>query len=166
MTGRGLALTAALALLTAGAGGCAGFTPLYAEKGVVEKLGHTQIDVADGRLAFLMRQSLEDALARDRQEAPQYRLAITFAEHRYPRGLRLNDTATSYELDVDVNYTLVDLKTGAVLMQKYTPVTVTYAATNQPYAGIIAQEDSQNRAAQQAAQLIKTDVATFFAGQQ
>ncbi|NEX91538.1 LPS assembly lipoprotein LptE [Caulobacter sp. 17J65-9] len=166
MTGRRMALAAALTLLTAGVGGCAGFTPLYAEKGVVEKLGHVQIDVADGRLAFLMRQSLEDALARDRNTTPQYRLAITFNERRYPRGLRVNDTATSYELDVDVNYTLVELKTGAVLMQKYTPVTVTYAATNQPYAGIVAQEDSQNRAAQQAAQLIKTDVAAFFAGQQ
>lgn len=164
MTGRGKAMMAALALLATGAGGCAGFTPLYAQGGVVERMSKVSVEVADSRTGYLLRESLDDALARDRQAPALYRLNVSMTEHRYPRGLQLDDTANSYELAVDVAYTLTDLTSGAVILNKAMPVTVTYAATDQPYAGIVAQEDSQTRAARQTAEIIKTDLAAFFAG--
>lgn len=162
MAGRVLVMAAAL-LLT-GVGGCAGFTPLYAQGGVVERLELVAVEVPQTRTGFLVRESLDDALARDRSATPQYRLAVNLNERRYPRGLRLDDTANSYELAVDVTYTLTEIATGAVILHKAAPVTVTYAATDQPYAGIVAQQDSQVRAARQTAEIIKTDLAAFFAG--
>ena len=42
------------------------------------------------------------------------------------------------------------------------PVEVTYAATDIPYAGIAAQEDAQQRAADQAADRIRTDLGIYF----
>jgi hypothetical protein len=49
------------------------------------------------------------------------------------------------------------LKTGTQ------PVEVTYAATDLPYAGIAAQADAQERAANQAADRIRTDLGVYFA---
>ena len=45
-----------------------------------------------------------------------------------------------------------------------TPISVSYNAVNDPYAGIVAQQDGQKRAAGEAAQRIRLELATYFAG--
>jgi LPS-assembly lipoprotein len=45
------------------------------------------------------------------------------------------------------------------------PVEVTYAATDLPYAGIASQEDAQKRAADEAAERIRTDLGIYFTTQ-
>ena len=42
---------------------------------------------------------------------------------------------------------------------------VTYDSADQPYAGIAAQSDGERRAAEQVAQRIRIDLASFFASQ-
>jgi LPS-assembly lipoprotein len=140
-----------------------GFTPLYATPGVTPALSHIQVVVPHGRTAFLLSQSLDDAFARDRDAPPAYRLNIQISERTFPRGLTINNVAERYEGHVRVTYELVDLSTGKTIKSDVDPVEVTYASTNQPYAGVAAQEDSEQRAADEAAQRIRTDLAVFFA---
>jgi LPS-assembly lipoprotein len=153
-------LAAALAALALA--GC-GFTPLYATQGVAPGLSAIEVKVPHGRLAYLLGESLNDALARDRSQAPIYRLDVTVTSAAFARGLNLDETAAYYEDHVTVGYQLVEIATGRVLKSASEPVEVTYAATNLPYAGIAAQEDAQQRAADEEATRIRTDLGIYFA---
>jgi len=149
---------AAAALLAA-----CGFTPMYATPGLAPGLASIQVNVPHGRLAYLLGESLSDQLGRDRGAQPIYRLDVTVANRVFARGLNLDETAAYYENNLTVQYRLVDIATGRVLKTNSLPVEVTYAATDIPYAGIAAQEDAQQRAADEAAQRIRTDLGIYFA---
>src|SRR3954469_22428603 len=87
-----------------------GFTPLYAESGGIgPSLQGVEVVAPEGRAGFLLRQQLEDELARNRAGASRYRLTYTTNEARFPRGLRVNEIASEYELDLTVDYQLTDL---------------------------------------------------------
>jgi len=152
------ALAAALAL------SACGFTPLYATPGVTPGLATIKVVVPHGRTAFLLGQALEDELGTDKAAAPAYRLNVTVYERIFPRGLNVNGVAERYEMHVRIDYKLTAV--GApdkVLTEGLDPVEVSYAETAQPYAGIVAQQDAQQRAAGAAAQHIRVDLAEYFA---
>ena len=152
------AIAAGLAL-----GGC-GFTPLYGPGGVTAGLSHIEVDAPDGRTAYLLRERLEDALLPERAARPLYRLGFTIAERRDPRGLGPDDAASRYELTVVVAYTLTELATGTELHSGEETVLISYDAVDAPYAGIAAQQNSQERAAAEAARRIRLNLAEYFAG--
>jgi LPS-assembly lipoprotein len=150
--------------IAASLGGC-GFTPLYARPGVTADMTAIQVNVPRGRTAFLLGEDLNDAFARDRRKPAVYRLDISLIEKRYPRGLRLDNTADRYEAHLIVNYNLVDIGTGKTVTQGSEPVEVSYAAAQQPYAGIAAQQDAEKRAADEAAQRLSMRLGAYFASQ-
>jgi len=152
---------AALAVLPLAA--CAGFTPLYATPHVEPALRAVDLVTPQGRMGFLMRDRLNDELARDFAAPARYRLVLTIAENRIPRGIRINNVAAEFELDLRVGYDLVETATGQTLFRGAAPVTVFYAAADAPYAGIAAQQDAQERAAGQAAVLIRLELSRLFA---
>jgi LPS-assembly lipoprotein len=155
---------AAAALVGALALGACGFTPLYATPGVTPGLATIQVVVPHGRTAFLLGEALEDELGTDKAAAPAYKLNVTVQERIFPRGLNVNGVAERYEMHLRVDYKLTAV--GApdkVLTQGLDPVEVSYAETNQPYAGITAQQDAQLRAANSSAQHIRVDLAEYFA---
>jgi LPS-assembly lipoprotein len=155
---------AALALLAAAPlAGCAGFEPLYAMPSVAPALASVDIVAPQGRLGYLMRQQLNDELAHDFSTPSRYRLELTIAETRIPRGIRRNNVAAENELDLRVGYKLIESGTAQELLRGETPVSVFYAATSAPYAGIAAQQDAQERAASQAAVQIRLDLSRRFA---
>lgn len=142
---------------------CGGFAPMYAQPGVVS--GSTRIDVTtpNTRTGYLLRESLEDALAWNRSAPPAYRLVVKLDERRTPRGLDINRVATRYEVEVTASYVMTEVATGRTVLRGNRPIHVTYDTTVQPYAGVAAQQDSQLRAAGQAAEQIKTDILTYLA---
>jgi LPS-assembly lipoprotein len=156
-------LPAALAAAAALALSACGFTPLYATQGLSPGLSAIEVNVSHGRLSYLLGESLNDELARNRDRPPVYRLDVSVSSRTFARGLNLDETAAYYEDNVLVDYKLVEIATGRVLRQASEPVEVTYAATVLPYAGIAAQEDAQQRAADEAAVRIRTDLAVYFA---
>lgn len=157
-------LAAALALAAAGLAGC-GFTPLYATPGVASGLSSIQVNAPHGRTAFLLGEDLNDLLAHDLSKPATYRLDLTVMEKRYPRGLKLDNTADRYESHLIVNYSLVEIDNGRVLKTGSQPVEVSYATSGYPYAGIMAQQDAQKRAAEEAARRISVDLGAYFASQ-
>jgi LPS-assembly lipoprotein len=140
-----------------------GFTPLYAERGVVAGLQAIEVQVPQSRVGYLLREELDDEFARDRSQAPRYRLTVELDELRRARGLRVDDVASRYELLVTARYVLTTVGAVTPLAQGQAQATVTYDSADQPYAGVAAQTDAQERAAAQAAQRIRLDLARYFA---
>lgn len=157
-----------LASLVAGAvvvgslAGCAGFEPLYGSPAVTGALKAIDLTVPQTRMGFLLREQVNDELARDLETPARYRLNLTANEQRFPRGLRVNNIATEYELNLRVNYQLINTMSGRVVTQGGVPVTVFYASADAPYAGIASQEDAQQRAAAQAAIQLRLELSRFF----
>lgn len=149
------------ALLAAALGGC-GFTPLYATPGLSSGLSSIQIDAPDGRVSYLLREALDDDLARDKNAPPAWRLSFTVDQSRDPRGLTVNDYAQRYQVGLTVRYTLTDLSTGQMAHAGTVISQVSYDAANDPYAGIAARQDSQQRAAADAARKIEIELAAWM----
>jgi len=145
---------AAVALV--GLAGC-GFTPLYGETAVGSSLSRIAVTTQDDRLGYRVREQLEDALGRDGAQAPLWRLETTLEQSRRPLGRRIDDTATRYELTVRGAWTLTPTNGGPAVTGVET-VTTTYAAADQPFAAIAAQQDGEERAAAELARLIRLDL--------
>ena len=150
--------------LAAGAalGGC-GFTPMYAQQGVVSNLAAIDVVAPQGRAGFLIRQHLDDAFARNRAGPAAYRMQLALAEARYPRGIRTDNVATRYEYVLTADYTLAALPSGAVAKRGRVRVELTYDSADQPYASIAAQQDAEDRATEEAARRIQLELAAWLA---
>jgi LPS-assembly lipoprotein len=161
MTARIFAV-AVLAAASAALSGC-GFTPLYAQTGVVSNLAAIDVVAPEGRTGFLIRQSLDDAFAKNRSAPATYRMNLSLAEARYPRGLRIDNVATRYEYVLTATYALSSVATGALAKRGAVRVELTYDSADQPYASIAAQQDAQQRAAEEAARRIQLELAAWLA---
>jgi LPS-assembly lipoprotein len=161
MSARGFILAGVVAASVA-LSGC-GFTPLYAQQGVVSSLAAIDVVAPEGRTGFLIRQSLDDAFAKNRGAPAAYRMSLSLAEARYPRGIRIDNVATRYEYVLTANYTLASLPSGALAKRGVVRVELTYDSADQPYASIAAQQDAQQRAAEEAARRIQLELAAWLA---
>ena len=150
------ALAVALVALV-GLAGC-GFTPLYGQAAAGSSLSRIAVTTQDDRLGYRVREQLEDALGRDGAQPPLWRLETALEQSRRPLGRRIDDTATRYELTVRGAWTLTPVSGATPPLTGTETVTVTYAAADQPYAAIAAQQDGEERAAAELARLIRLDL--------
>ena len=155
---------AALAIAAALPLGSCGFTPLYAAPGVAAGLSSVDVVAPKGRIGELLREELDDALARQTGARPAYRLELTYTQSRIGRGLREDNVVSRYELGLGVDYRLVDATSGAALKSGHVDSEVTYDSEDQPYAGVAAQQDAEARAAADAARRIHLELASWLAG--
>jgi LPS-assembly lipoprotein len=155
----------AFALIVAVATGLSscGFTPLYGKPAVVADLAAIDVQAPDGRIGFLVKESLDDAFARNRSAPPSYKMQLSIGEARYPRGVRIDNVATRYEYVITTNYVLINLPSGTVAKRGSVHVEVTYDSADQPYASIAAQQDAQQRGATEAARRIQLEIAAWMA---
>lgn len=140
-----------------------GFQPLYGDVGVASNLAAIDVVAPEGRAGYLIRESLDDAFAGRPAGPAAYRMDLALNEVRVPRGLRVDNVATRYEMTLTANYRLTELATGAVVKTGTAASTVTYDSADQPYASIAAQQDSQARAAAETARRIQLELAAWFA---
>lgn len=155
-------LAAAASLAAAGLSAC-GFTPLYARSGVAANLAAIQVVAPEGRTGHLIREHLDDALVTRQLAPPTYRMDLALSETRYPRGIRIDNVATRYEYVLTADYALSSLPSGALAKRGQVRVAVTYDSADQPYASITAQQDAQDRAAEEAARRIQLELAIWLA---
>jgi len=153
---------AALVIGAAGLSGC-GFTPLYSQPGVTSSLAAIDVIAPEGRAGFLMKQSLDDAFARNRGGAAAYRMQLQIGEARYPRGVRIDNVATRYEYVMTATYQLTALPSGALAKRGSVRVELTYDSADQPYASITAQQDAEERAAIEVARRVQLELAAWLA---
>jgi LPS-assembly lipoprotein len=152
---------AVLAIAALGLSACAGFQPLYGEQ-TVSRLAGIDVIAPEGRTGYLIRQHLDDALARG-DRAPAYPMELALGEARYPRGVRIDNVATRYEYVLTADYVLRSQPSGAEAKRGRVRVELTYDSADQPYASIAAQQDAQDRAAHEAARRIQLELAAWFA---
>jgi len=157
-----LALAILLALGVAPALVGCGFTPMYASPTVASGLPAIQVVAPQGRVGYLLREDLDDALGHDKDAAPVWRLEFTLKQTRDPRGLTVTDVAERYDLGLTVNYSLISVATGKVVHLGHVATQVFYDAANEPYAGIAARQNSQERVASDAARRIQIDLAAWM----
>jgi len=136
---------------------------MYGTPGLSANLSSVQVVAPDGRVAYLLREDLDDAFGRDKGAAPKWRLDFTVVQSRDPRGLNLNNITERYQTDLIVSYTLTNTSTGEVAHSGEVTSAVSYDDANDPYAGIAAREDTQRRAASDAARRIQTELAAWMA---
>jgi LPS-assembly lipoprotein len=154
---------ALVAVMALGLTGC-GFTPLYGPQTVTKGLSSIEVVAAPGRAGYLLREKLDDAFARDVNILPSHKFIYSVREQRYARGVRVDNVANRYELNLTAYWRLVDAKTGKDVKSGVTSAAVTYDSADQPYSSIAAQQDSQERAATELARRIQLELATWIAG--
>lgn len=142
--------------------GC-GFTPLYAQPGVAPGLSSIETLAPEGRTGYLLREALDDALARDLGKPAAYQLKINLEQTRTPRGQRVDSAASRYELVLDATWELKDVRTGEVAYQGQTSTEVTFDRADQPYASIAGHQDAEERAAGELARKIQLQLAVWMA---
>ncbi|HEY1224000.1 MAG TPA: LPS assembly lipoprotein LptE [Brevundimonas sp.] len=136
---------------------------MYGATEAGSSLTRIAVSTPDDRLGYRLREQLEDALAFDRAAPPQYRMVVAVEQNRRPLGRRIDDTATRYELTVKGTWTLTPVNGGQPMTGVET-VTTTYAAADQPYAAIAAQQDGEDRAAAELSRLIRLDLLRSLGG--
>jgi len=156
---RGCLLTLAACAALAGCG----FAPLYAQPGVVGNLAAIDVEAPEGRTGFLIREHLDDAFAKNRAAPAAYRMRLQLYETRYPRGIRVDNVATRFEYVLTADYTLTSVASGAPAKNGRVRVELTYNSADQPYASVTAQQDAQDRAAEEAARRIQLELAAWLA---
>lgn len=142
-----------------------GFQPLYAQSGVTGGLAAVDVVAPEGRTGYLLREHLDDALARSHDAPAAYRMNLRIGESRYPRGVRVDAVATRYEYVLTADYVLTRVAGGAVAKRGRVRVELTYDEADQPYASIMAQQDAEDRAAEEAARRIQLELATWLASE-
>jgi len=157
---RPAALLVLLGALALPLGGC-GFTPLYAAPGVSPGLSAIETIAPEGRTGALLRESLDDALARDGRPA-EWRLELVLKESRIPRGRRPDGVASRYEYVVTANWKLVSRADGSTATQGVSYAEVTFDRADQPYAAISAQQDAEQKVADELARKIQMDLAVWM----
>lgn len=153
------AAAVACAMLLAGCG----FTPLYGDVAGSPALSRIAVTTQDDRIGYRLREQLEDALAWDRGASPLFRLQTVVEQSRRPLGRRIDDTATRYELTVRAAWTLTPVDGSRPLTGVETAI-LTYAAADQPYAAIAAQQDGEDRATAELSRLIRIDILRALSG--
>jgi LPS-assembly lipoprotein len=154
----------ALAAAAAPLAGC-GFTPLYGAPRVTEGLSRIAVTAPPGRVGYLLREDLDDVLGRDKAAPVAYRLEMTLAETRGPRGLTRTDVADYYDVGLTVQYSLVVIGTGKVVSTGSVASQVSYDDSGQAYADIAAAQDADARIAADAARRIEIKIAAWMARQ-
>jgi LPS-assembly lipoprotein len=159
---RGLALAATAATL--GLTAC-GFTPLYADHtGVSRNLADVRVVTGEGRVAYLLRQSLLDEFgARGGESAARYTLRTQDNITRRGLGIRVDDVATRYEIIINVAYELIDEEDGRTVKRGRVSAEASYDTPDQPFAEVAAEESARERAANLAAERLRTELSLHFA---
>ncbi len=157
-------LTVALAVAALSLSAC-GFSPLYAENtGVTTALRDIRVETGEGRVAYILRQSLLDDLgARGGQGSARYTLKTQDTLTRRGLGIRVDDVATRYEISIGVRYQLIDESTGDLMKSGAVSAVASFDTPDQPFAEIAAEESARERAATLAAKRLATELSLHFA---
>ena len=125
----------------------------------------SKVDVVapQGRAGFLLRQHLDDELARNHDAPAAYRMDLRVFEARVPRGVRIDNVATRYEFTLTANYTLTTVASGQVAKRGTVRVELTYDSADQPYQAVAAEQDAEDRAAEEVARRIQLELASWMA---
>lgn len=157
-----------LRLLAVGGAGvglaACGFQPMYGHyrdrTPVAAQLAMISIDPIPDRTGQLVRNALEQRMARGGTAAQRYRLAVDLAEATAGVGIQMNALASLANLTMTATFTL----TGGDIGQwtGRSSAVVSYALLGEPYASKAAEADARARAAEMLADDMVLKIGAFL----
>lgn len=160
---RALALVASLGVLAA-----CGFKPLYGERmdspAINDSLGTILVAPIPNRLGQLVRNAVLERIAPlGAPDAPAYRLEIKVDVEKTNVGIRQDESVTRITYRLNAEYRLRDFATEDTLVTGKAWSTTAYDVVRSDFATLVAEEDAQERLAEEVAEEIRTRLALYFA---
>lgn len=148
-----------LALLSLSA---CGLSPMYAggSQGTVAQ-GLAAIDVPpiEGRAGWLVRNALVDRLGAGGEAAPRYRLDVRLDDELQGLGVLSDDTIGRERRILRARYQLVDLQSGAILLDATAGSDAGIDVVSSEYATIAAEQTALENLARDIAGRMATQIA-------
>ena len=154
-----------LALAATPLGGC-GLQPLYAGGGqgqVARGLAAVDVPPIEGKAGWLVRNALTDRLAAAGRTggAPAYRLDVRLNDRLEGFGLLADDTIGRERRTLRARYRLVDIATGAVLLDQSASADAGIDVAGSEYATAAAEQTALERLTETLADQIVARVAAY-----
>lgn len=151
-----LALAASLAL------SACGLTPMYAggaQSASAQGLAAVEVPAIQGRGGWLVKNALDARLGVAGQAAPLYRLDVRLDDSLEALGVLNDDTISRERRILRARYQLVDLATGAVLLDATAGSDAGIDVVSSEYATIAAEQKALENLALEVADRVATQVA-------
>ncbi len=142
--------------------GC-GLSPMYAGGGqgtVARSLAGVNVSPIEGKAGWLVRAALTDRLGAGADAAPRYRLDVRLDEQLQGLGLLSNDAVTRERRTLRARYQLVDLASGAIILDATAGADAGIDIVSSEYAVIAAEQTALENLSHEISDQIVTRVAT------
>ena len=154
---------AALLLAACALSGC-GLRPLYGggSAGPVQStLAAIEVAPIDGQSGWLVANALRDRLDAGERRTPRYRLEVRLDDQIAGLGVRSDDSVARERRSLRARYQLVDLSSGAVVLDATAGSDAGVDVVGSEYATIAAEKSALERLSQIVADQIIARVARF-----
>lgn len=144
-----------------------GFKPLYGERSngaaIVSDLSAIDVTpIGSTSVDRELRQALEDRLYLNGPSPARYEVRMESQLYETDVAVRQDTNVTRKNIHLNVDYSLVDLESGTVLLTARTSAIGAYNRVASEFANIIASRDAAARVAQQVADDISLRLAIYF----
>jgi len=132
---------------------------------VSQTLRAINIDPVDTRVGQVVRNRLIYYFTGGGEPAaePQYRMAFRVTSSEAALGITREGSAAAYAVTVTVSYTIYRIGSDEIILRETARGTASYDRFSQDFANMRAKRDSQNRAAEVAANKVRLRVAAATA---
>lgn len=156
-----------IALATAALLAGCGLQPMYAGGGkasVVRGLSGVQVSAIEGRAGWLVRNALVDELGMSGPNTPRYRLDVRLSDTLESFALLSDDTVGRERRTLRARYQLVDLSSGAIVLDATAGSDAGIDVVSSDYATIAGEQTALENMSKDVASRIVTNVALRLRG--
>lgn len=139
-----------------------GLQPMYAGAGnasIVSGLAAVDVPGIPGQAGWLVRNAINDRLSAAGEETPQYRLDIRLDDSLQGLGILGDDTISRERRTLRARYQLVDMQSGAILLDATAGADAGIDVVSSEYATIAAEQRALENLAQELANRIVTRIS-------
>lgn len=127
---------------------------------VARALAGVDVTSIEGKAGWLVRAALVDRLGAGAQGTPSYRLDVRLDEQLQGLGLLSNDAVTRERRTLRARYQLIDLASGAIVLDATAGADAGIDIVSSEYAVIAAEQTALENLSHEVADQIVTRVAT------
>jgi len=127
---------------------------------VARALAGVDVTSIEGKTGWLVRAALVDRLGAGAQGTPRYRLDVRLDEQLQGLGLLSNDAVTRERRTLRARYQLIDLASGAIVLDATAGADAGIDIVSSEYAVIAAEQTALENLSHEVADQIVTRVAT------
>lgn len=150
-----------LAVLALSLSAC-GLSPMYAggsQGAVAQGLAAIEVAPIEGRAGWLVRNALQDRLGAAGSAAPRYRLDVRLDDQLQGLGVLSDDTVGRERRILRARYQLVDLQSGAIVLDATAGSDAGIDVVSSEYATIAAEQTALENLSRDIAGRMATQIA-------